>query len=349
MFGQINKRLLKELTDLQLAQSSRTFLDNDYLIYFDESNVNKVSAIIKGNKDSVYRHTFVRLDFDIPENYPHSPPTVTFVNHDRVRIHPNMYEDGKCCATILNTWPSDNEKWTSSMGIETVLLTFQSFLDNQPYSYEPGDRDDPSYSVYVRHQSFWTCLLRYIQYERIEQFREFIACYLFSNLESIFSELKSLHQQYPTGVYSTRCFEIERYIIDYPRVEETLSHLMNYLEFVDNSVANAAESASDGQTFQCDICFDTMGADVNGTILNNDNTVTLQCSHAFHKYCIDAHVQNNSNVCPVCRQDIEIARAPCASARYDVDDTVVNPLTKRRIKRMGRTHLALIAQGHFPQ
>ena len=124
-----NKRFLKEIQRLYLQQSQKELLKNDYLIVYDEANINKLYAIIKAPRDSVYKHKFIRLNFTIPDNYPHSPPEVTFVNYDGVRIHPNMYENGKCCATILNTW-GDNifEKWTSSMGIETILLTFHSFL-----------------------------------------------------------------------------------------------------------------------------------------------------------------------------------------------------------------------------
>ena len=73
-----------------------------------------------------------------------------------------MYEDGKCCLTILNTWPSEKEKWESTMGIETILLAFLSLLDHHPYIYEPGGRDDTSYSDYVLFQTFTSCLIRYI-------------------------------------------------------------------------------------------------------------------------------------------------------------------------------------------
>ena len=91
----INKRLLKELSDLEKKQNSTSLLDNDYLIYYDDNNLNKIYAIIKAPYESVYRHKFIRLNISIPENYPHSPPKVTFVNHDSVRIHPTMYQDGQ--------------------------------------------------------------------------------------------------------------------------------------------------------------------------------------------------------------------------------------------------------------
>lgn len=70
----MNKRLLREIKNLYLQQSQRNILENDYLIHYDENNINRVQAIIRAPDDSVYRHKFVRLDFNIPDNYPHSPP-----------------------------------------------------------------------------------------------------------------------------------------------------------------------------------------------------------------------------------------------------------------------------------
>lgn len=44
----VNKRLLKELRLLTIQQNSKSLLENDYLVSFDESDLSKVFAIIKG-------------------------------------------------------------------------------------------------------------------------------------------------------------------------------------------------------------------------------------------------------------------------------------------------------------
>ncbi len=152
-----NKRLIKEINKLIFEQNSKPLLENDYLVAFNEENINIIHTIIKAPYDSVYRHKFIKLDFYIPNNYPHSPPSVTFVKkyNDISRIHPNIFADGKCCSTILNVWDSnDNDKWTSSMGIETVLVTFRSFFDNKPYMWNHNAPDDPEYTTYVLYQSW---------------------------------------------------------------------------------------------------------------------------------------------------------------------------------------------------
>ena len=92
-----NKRLLRELRTLGVQQNNKPLLENDYLIEYGD-NLNVIHTIIKAPKDSVYNHRFIRLDFHIPNDYPFSPPKVKFINYDSVRIHPNMYEDGNCCA-----------------------------------------------------------------------------------------------------------------------------------------------------------------------------------------------------------------------------------------------------------
>lgn len=335
---QPNRRLLKELHRLTQQQNERPLLSNEYLVYFDESNVFKVHTIIAAPHDSVYRHRFVRLDFDIPEDYPHSPPNVTFVNYDGVRIHPNMYESGKCCSTILNTWGNDvYEKWTSSMGIETVLLTFRSFLDNHPYTFEPGGQDEPSYTVYVLHETWQACLFRYLQYERIHLFQEFIRTYMMWNIDEIVTYVQDMSQTYSAGTYYCRCFEIDYYTIDYERILGRLQHVYMYLDGHD-VVNDADELASIGDASKndcrCHICYDT-----------SEHTVylTLQCGHTFHKKCMRCHIAANGALCSMCRTDV--ARDDMEHLDDESVGWIINPQTKRRVNVGTKRYLELIDEG----
>lgn len=339
----MNKRLLKELRRLILEQNKKPLLENNYLISFDEANMNRVYTIIKCPYDSVYRHKFVRLDFDIPEDYPHSPPKVTFVNYDSVRIHPNMYEDGKCCSTILNTWPSDNEKWTSSMGIETVLLTFHSFFDNNPYTYEPGGRDDSSYTEYVLFQSWKTCLLRYIRdYSQPELFTTFIHNYLMVYVEDIFIDLTELMDEYPYGPRFTRCFEIDNYTINYDHIIYLLEQYYQYIDYKENYLQKGEDIDYDtfiNKDYNCNICFDT-----NETC---DKIIDLSCKHSFHIKCIDIHINNNGTICSLCRSDINTddLKQIKGSLKRTLGDWIINPQTKRRVKVGSRTYQRLLDEG----
>ncbi len=342
----MNKRLLKELQKLYIQQNEKALIDNDYIIYFEEDNINNVSALIKAPYDSVYRHKFVKLVFKIPDNYPHSPPEVFFVNHDDVRIHPNMYENGKCCSTILNTWgDSKYEKWTSSMGIETILLTFHSFLDNHPYTYEPGGGDDPSYTVYVLYQSWTTCLIRYLQYETIPLFQQMIQNYMMVYLDEIFDDLNKLEEEYPFNTYNTRCFEIDNYTINYDRIRKQLLNYYNYINYTENIVDTEHEildyDAFMNKDYNCNICFDT-------AIIENSASSVLSCGHSFHKTCLKMHIDNNSNVCPMCRKEITLEEIELVDNTVElVVDAVwmINPVTKRRIKIGSKTWKSLKDEG----
>jgi ubiquitin-protein ligase len=328
---------MSELRRMMLAQNAKPLLENDYLVHFDENNLTKVHTLIKPPKDSVYKHKFIRLDFDIPEDYPHSPPKVTFINFDGVRIHPNFYEDGRCCSTILNTWGNSKfEKWTSSMGIETILLTFHSFLDNNPYMYEPGGRDDESYTVFVQYQSWHTCLVKYLHFEIIEQFRVFMTSYLMQNIDEIFRVLIELRNMYPFGYYYTKCFEIDDYVINYDSVIELLQYYYYHIlasvpgsEDVSKEVTETEETNSQSQC-QCNICFDTQALCIYG------NT---KCGHTFHKQCLKEHLEKNSNVCPLCRSELD---------NKDVDYWVINPQTKRKVKLGSRTYKYIVENKLVP-
>lgn len=357
-----NKRLLKEIGILYNQQNNKEhLLDNDYLIYHDDSNMHKIYAIIKGVKDSVYKHKFLQFIFDIPENYPYSPPKVTFINYDGVRIHPNFYENGKCCSTILNTWPSENEKWSSSMGIETILIMLHSFLDNNPYTYEPGGDDDSTYTDYVLFQSWKTCLLKYIDtgfsepgiypFGQPELFTEFINLYIIKNFREIFLELLYLHDKYPFGNYFTPHFDINNYIIDYQYIYKTLNQQSNYI-FTNNNLLKP-KFTTINLDFKCNICFDTID--------ENDNSfITLNCNHIFHKQCIKQHItvkhdsefenlRSNGNICSMCRTTItqDILNIIINNKKRLPDGWIINPVTKRRIKIGSRTYNNVFQEKNF--
>jgi ubiquitin-protein ligase len=340
-----NKRLLKEIRVLTLEQNKKPLLENDYLVTFDETNLNKVYAIIKPPKDSLYKHKFIRLNFDIPQEYPHVPPTVSFVNYDGLRIHPCMYEDGRCCATILNTWPSlqsasnnNLEAWTSSFGIETVILTFLSFLDNEPYRHEANAPDNQSYNEFVLYQGWYTCFIRYLENQHLEPelFTKFIYNYLLDNIDDILDDLYNCSELYPEDAYETNCFYIGYYTINYNMIIHTINEWYNYIYYKENAqlqVTHGLEIPSKEtclNNLTCNICFDTQ---------QYTDNITLNCKHQFHNKCLELHIQNNGNICSLCRTDISEQDQMLLKQMW-----IINPETKRRVKIGSRTYNRLIEE-----
>ena len=326
----LNKRLHKEIKFLLTQEGCKSSIsENDYIISVDENNINTIYALIKPPKDSVYKHKFIIIKIDVPDNYPFSPPVVYFLNYDNTRIHPNLYEDGKCCSTILNTWPSENEKWTSCMNIEMIILMIQSFLDNNPYTHEPGGRDDESYTKYVLYQTYYTCLFRYVFNNSLpEKFRLYMQEYLYKNRKEILDEVEILDILYPADDYYTHCFDIEYYYLDYNIVKQ---YLVEYIQRccsevnISNECKNGSKRHFDSVDYDCNICFDS------NIVFSITDFTTLSCKHSFHTECIYYHIINNGKYCSLCRKNI-----------IQTDLKIKSPKSNRKIKMGGPAYKKLL-------
>ena len=315
----MNKRLYIELQKLIIQQQSIPLLENNYLVHFEDENMNKIYTLIKGPRDSVYRHKFIRLDMDIPKEYPYKPPKITFINYDGVRIHPTLYEDGRCCSTILNTWPSieedgvKKEAWVSSMGIETILLMFHSFLDNNPYTHEPGGRDDTSYTDFVLYQTWETCLMKYLYMSQVSQpiiFIDFMNLYLINNIESIFNDLYYLKNVYKKGTYYTPCFYIDNYIINYDKIIYKLENYFQTLELYFNNhnttIIEYNDTSMDNYNKLTDKTITEITQSNNNNNSNNSNSSNSSNSNSNSSNSSNSSSGHNNGyiTCNICFQDI---------------------------------------------
>lgn len=139
-------------------------------------------------QDSVYRHKLIKLEFEIPREYPLRPPRVRFVQHVGERIHPNLYVDGKVCLSILGTW--EGEPWAYGMTCHSVLVTIRSLLDEQPYLHEPGQKDHPGFNDYVRYTTWRWLLLDYVDRETDPAACAWLQCYLRRHGPEMLGELR---------------------------------------------------------------------------------------------------------------------------------------------------------------
>ena len=131
------KSALKRIMNIDMKRILSSDLNsNGIFIEFDETDILKAKALIIGPKDTIYDNAYLFFTIEFPKNYPFSPPILTYKSQNKVRIHPNIYVNGKVCLSILGTWSGPS--WTHTMDITTVLLTIQSLLDNNPLANEPG-------------------------------------------------------------------------------------------------------------------------------------------------------------------------------------------------------------------
>ncbi|CAB4054690.1 UBE2O [Lepeophtheirus salmonis] len=105
-----------------------------------EDRIDLFSAMIKGPSDTPYHDGVFFFDFQLPPDYPKSPPTCFYISFCSDRLNPNLYEEGKVCVSLLGTWSGKGtEIWTPNSNLLQLLLSIQGLiLVKEPYFNEAG-------------------------------------------------------------------------------------------------------------------------------------------------------------------------------------------------------------------
>ncbi|KAI3362796.1 hypothetical protein L3Q82_001656 [Scortum barcoo] len=218
-----SRRLAQEAvtlsTSLPLSSSSSVF------VRCDEERLDIMKVLITGPADTPYANGCFEFDVYFPQDYPNSPPLVNLetTGGHSVRFNPNLYNDGKVCLSILNTWHGrPEEKWNpQTSSFLQVLVSVQSLiLVAEPYFNEPGyerSRGTPSgtqssreYDGNIRQAS--------VKWAMLEQMRNPSPC---------FKEVIHKHFYLKRTEIMSQCEEwiadIQQYSSD-KRVGRTMSH-----------------------------------------------------------------------------------------------------------------------------
>nr|GMD11485.1 probable ubiquitin-conjugating enzyme E2 24 [Ipomoea batatas] len=113
--------------------------DTIYVRVYEE-RMDLLRAAVVGAPGTPYHDGLFFFDICFPPEYPHEPPMV-YYHSGGLRVNPNLYESGKVCLSLLNTWTgSGNEVWNpKSSTILQVLLSLQALvLNEKPYFNEAG-------------------------------------------------------------------------------------------------------------------------------------------------------------------------------------------------------------------
>ena len=99
---------------------------------------------IVSTPNSISEGGFFRANMVFPKDYPNNPPSVRFVSE---MWHPNVYNDGKVCISILHSPGDDplgyeqaNERWSPVQTVETIMLSIISMLSS-PNDESPANID----------------------------------------------------------------------------------------------------------------------------------------------------------------------------------------------------------------
>ena len=103
-----------------------------YSIVPSEDDFLKWEFIVMGPPDTIYEGGMFSGYIIFPSNYPISPPVVYFNNI----IHPNVYDDGKVCISILHegvdSWGYEEscERWTPTHTVDSIMISIISMLSD---------------------------------------------------------------------------------------------------------------------------------------------------------------------------------------------------------------------------
>ncbi|GMI72820.1 UBIQUITIN-CONJUGATING ENZYME 24, phosphate 2 [Hibiscus trionum] len=105
-----------------------------------EERMDLLRAALIGAPGTPYHDGLFLFDIFLPSEFPYEPPIVHY-HSGGLRLNPNLYESGKVCLSLLNTWAgSETEVWNPGKStILQVLLSLQALvLNEKPYFNEAG-------------------------------------------------------------------------------------------------------------------------------------------------------------------------------------------------------------------
>lgn len=119
------------------------------------SNLFKWDIKIPARSDSIWAPGLYSATMTFTEDYPEKPPKVVFSKiAGEPLFHPNVYNDGNVCLSIINPENSRHAygkggTWKPSITIKQVLLSLQIFLD-EAQSFAAGR--DEAYKLYTHNR-----------------------------------------------------------------------------------------------------------------------------------------------------------------------------------------------------
>uniref|UniRef100_A0A3Q3XPQ4 E2 ubiquitin-conjugating enzyme n=1 Tax=Mola mola TaxID=94237 RepID=A0A3Q3XPQ4_MOLML len=110
----------------------------------NESDMYNWEVAIFGPPNTHYEGGYFKARIQFPVDYPYSPPAFRFLTK---MWHPNIYENGDVCISILHPPVDDpqsgelpSERWNPTQNVRTILLSVISLL-NEPNTFSPANVD----------------------------------------------------------------------------------------------------------------------------------------------------------------------------------------------------------------
>jgi len=133
------KRLMKEYKELSQNPPEGIIAGP-----VSEDNMYEWEAYISGPSDTEYEGGVFVARLKFPQDYPLNPPKMRFISEV---WHPNVYQNGEVCISILHPpgedpahYEDSSERWSPVQSVEKILISVMSMLA-EPNDESPANVD----------------------------------------------------------------------------------------------------------------------------------------------------------------------------------------------------------------
>lgn len=222
----VNRRVLK---DIELLNKNKSELRLRGIYYHvNDADISSIRVLIiprpknEGALHSPYTYGNFMFVFTFVNDYPLSPPKVTFhPKQNFCRMHPNYYQNGNVCLSVINTWAGND--WTPSTSLLSLINILEERFNENAVCFEPARENTAyagkqSYNNAVEYAKYYITILRIDNYQEFSDFKDIIQQELKSNMPFLIDRAKHLKDCIGKRTISdtyTNQFEINyNYIID---------------------------------------------------------------------------------------------------------------------------------------
>lgn len=131
---------------IRLNNEYNKILSNPNYLYTIEPNENNFlewKFLLIGPPDTIFDGGIFKGTIKFPKEYPNRPPEVRFVDGFK---HPNIYNNGKVCISILHEgedqfgYEDSAERWNPSHSVDSIMISIISMLPD-PNLESPANID----------------------------------------------------------------------------------------------------------------------------------------------------------------------------------------------------------------
>jgi len=140
--------IIRILSEISSFKSSLPLnWESSIWVRIPKDNYNIFTFLISGPNNTPYENGLFEFHAHFPVDYPATVPQVLLytTGGNTVRFNPNLYNTGKVCLSLLNTWSGhEEEKWNPKTStFLQVMISIQSLIFvEEPYFNEPGWEKD---------------------------------------------------------------------------------------------------------------------------------------------------------------------------------------------------------------